>query len=44
MSTFGDLLMESPCDKCIHRFYCNTMDRSRGMGCMDLEEEGVKRD
>lgn len=27
------------CKKCRHRFYCNTLDRARGMICSNYDEE-----
>jgi hypothetical protein len=34
---------QKACLKCKRRFWCNTMDRSRGMGCIDIEEEGTQQ-
>ena len=31
--------MKTGCDNCKRRRNCNTMDRSRGMGCKDYEKE-----
>lgn len=30
---------KTKCDECARRFQCNTMDRRRGMACIDFKEK-----